>query len=88
MRIVVAVLAVIAVGCGGDDAKKPPIVRSQAPPAAPKVRATPARPRDVALIRRWADTLRAGHANAAADLFHLREHKAMVTAEIAAPLDF
>src|SRR3954453_6792795 len=73
MKIVAAALALAAAavaGCGGDPAPKP-IVRSQAPATPPPVRAAPARPRDVALIRRWSDTLRAGHVSAAARLFHV-----------------
>src|SRR4051794_22093313 len=71
MLALVLAAAVLA-GCGGDDpARKPPVVRSEAPTAPPRVRAVPARPRDVALIRRWADTLRAGHVTAAARLFHV-----------------
>jgi hypothetical protein len=62
--------AALVAGCGGDHAQKP-IVRSQAPPQQPHVRALPARPPEVALIRRWSDTLRAGHVAAASRLFHL-----------------
>ncbi len=69
LAIAVAAAALLA-GCGGHDAKKP-VVRSQAPPKPPAVRAAPAHPRDVALIRRWADTLRAGHVTAAARLFRV-----------------
>lgn len=66
-----ALAAALAVGCGGDNTRKPPIVRSEAPPAQPHVRAAPARPADVALIRRWADTLRAGRVSAASRLFRV-----------------
>ena len=65
-----ALAAVAAGGCGGDSGPKLPTGTSTAP-AAPRVRGAPARPRDVALIRRWADTLRAGHVSAAARLFRL-----------------
>jgi hypothetical protein len=71
MRIVLVIAAAAAIaGCGGDHSQKP-VVRSEAPSKAPRVRATPAHPRDVALIRRWADTLRAGRVSAAARLFRV-----------------
>jgi hypothetical protein len=63
-----AVAAAVLAGCGGDHAQKPPIVRSEAPNA-PHVRAVPARPSEVALIRRWSDTLRAGRVDEASRLF-------------------
>jgi hypothetical protein len=73
MRIAaIALVTLLLAGCGGHDSRKkqPPIVQSQAP-GGPHLHAVPARPRDVALIRRWTDTLRAGHVNAAARLFHV-----------------
>lgn len=51
-------LALGAAGCGGDDPPRPK------PPAV-----APADPSAVAVIRRWADTLRAGRPRAAAGLF-------------------
>src|SRR3954453_15620240 len=85
MKIVAAALALAAAavaGCGGDPAPKP-IVRSQAPTTPPPVRAAPARPRDVALIRRWVDTLRAGRVDDAPRLFHLPTLAANGTGEFA-----
>ena len=65
----VAVGAALA-GCGGDHARRLP-TESQAPPPAPRVRALPADPREVAVIRRWSDTLRSGRVNAASRFFHV-----------------
>src|SRR3954463_2275795 len=71
-KLALVLAAAVLGGCRGDDpATKPPVVRSEAPPAPPRVRAVPARPRDGALIRRGADPLRAGHVSAAARLFHV-----------------
>lgn len=71
MRIVVVVVAAtVLAGCGGDHAQKLPTT-SQAPPPAPRVRALPANPQEVAVIRRWSDTLRAGRVNAASRFFHV-----------------
>src|SRR3954451_16425092 len=72
MKIAVPLVLTAAAlaGCGGDHAKKLPTT-SQVIPPAPKVRALPARPRESAVIRRWSDTLRAGHVNAASRLFHV-----------------
>jgi hypothetical protein len=70
IAVLLVLVGTVAAGCGGDHKAKPPVVRSAAPNA-PRVRGVPARPRDVALIRRWADTLRAGRVAAAARLFHL-----------------
>jgi hypothetical protein len=70
IAVLVALTAAALAGCGGDHAQKLP-TNSQAPPQAPKVRALPANPREVAVIRQWSDTLRAGHVNAASSLFHV-----------------
>jgi hypothetical protein len=69
MRIValLALVAIVAVGCGDDKAPKP--IRQSQAPTAPKVRAAPAHPADVAVIRGWADTLRAGRVTAASRFF-------------------
>jgi hypothetical protein len=82
--VAVSLAAVGAVGCGGHDKANAPTVRSEAP-SGPHVRAAPARPRDVALIRRWADTLRAGRVTAAARLFHLPALVENGTGELALP---
>lgn len=60
-------LAALVAGCGGTHTHT--ITESQAPTPAPKVRAAPANPREVAVIRAWADTLSAGHIKAAARYF-------------------
>src|SRR4051812_1013717 len=65
-----AFAAAVVAGCGGDHPQKARVVDA-APPPAPKVRAAPARPREVAVIRGWADTLRAGRVVAAARFFRL-----------------
>ncbi|MFL5909916.1 MAG: nuclear transport factor 2 family protein [Gaiellaceae bacterium] len=52
-----------AAGCGGSSSDKP------APKPAPRSAAHPAKGTDVRVIRRWVDTLRAGHVEAAASYF-------------------
>ena len=68
--VVLFALAATLAGCGGGHEQKLPTT-SEAPPPAPKVRSLPARPAESALIRRWSDTLRAGHVAAASRLFHI-----------------
>ena len=70
MRPALAIAAVaLLAGCGGHGQRL--ATQSQAPPSQPRVRALPARPAEVALIRRWSDTLRAGNVAAASRLFHV-----------------
>jgi len=70
IALLLALTAAALAGCGGSRSQKP-IVRSQAPPPAPRVRSLPARPAEVALIRRWSDTLRAGRVREASRLFRV-----------------
>jgi hypothetical protein len=67
VRFAVLLALVAVAGCGGDSSK--PRTVDAAPPKPPRVRALEPRPADVALIRRWADTLRAGRVSAASRLF-------------------
>jgi hypothetical protein len=69
MKYAVLLAALAVAGCGHDAPK--PAVRSEAPPKAPRVRALPPRPHDVAVIKRWSDTLRAGRVTAASRLFRV-----------------
>jgi hypothetical protein len=65
-----AVTIAVAVGCGGSGGKKAkPLPVTDGRHSAPHLHAGPARPRDVAVIRGWADTLRAGRVGAAARYF-------------------
>jgi hypothetical protein len=71
MALASAVAATAVSGCDDGGAKTAKAVPKPAVPAAPKVRAVPARPRDVAVIRRWVDSLRAGQVKAASSYFSL-----------------
>lgn len=69
VRAAAAALCVVCLGgCSHDQpaASGRPGTRPAAPPA---TRGTPARPRETAVIRAWADTLRAGRVAAAASYF-------------------
>jgi hypothetical protein len=68
--LILVLAAALIAGCSSDHAQKP-VVRNEAPPEPPRLRAVPARPREVALIRRWADTLRAGRVTGASRLFRV-----------------
>jgi hypothetical protein len=65
----VAIAAAALGGCGGSSSHKQPDPSSAPPAASNGPRAKPARPADVAVIKRWSDSLRTGHPAVADRLF-------------------